>query len=390
MNRDEVLNNQALNQHALFFDPLNKKVVADLVNGRRELHYIDEKQGVRVLDFGVAEFNFHVEDAHSVRVAGWGGSMPESYDLHPVGDGYWQCVAGGISGGFHYCDFYVDGVRTINTLAPVGYGGFRPVNYFEMPGDPDAEFYLLQNVPHGTVHMELYPCRLTGRTRCCYVYTPPAYDENPDQRYPVLYLQHGGGENETGWLWQGKINYICDNLLAQGRMKEMLVVMNDGYAFRPDGTGDPAAGSIDDVLAEECTAFIESRYRAVADRHGRAMAGLSMGGMQTNAGVIRHIDRFANAGVFSGGFRESGFGFDGTELFRSPEKFAKTFDLLFVSAGEQEPMCEELRMKMAEYGDRGLDIRFFTCPGYHEWDVWRRSARVFLELLFRKGVTDDE
>ena len=79
--------------------------------------------------------------------------MPESYDLHPVGDGYWQCVASGISGGFHYCDFYVDGVRTINTLAPVGYGGFRPVNYFEMPGDPDAEFYLLQNVPHGTVHM---------------------------------------------------------------------------------------------------------------------------------------------------------------------------------------------------------------------------------------------
>ena len=133
---------------------------------------------------------------------------------------------------------------------------------------------------HRLFAMELYPCRLTGRTRCCYVYTPPAYDENPDRRYPVLYLQHGGGENETGWLWQGKINYICDNLLAQGKMKEMLVVMNDGYAFRPDGTGDPAAGSIDDVMAEECTAFIESRYHAVADRHAdRVKIGCATGGL---------------------------------------------------------------------------------------------------------------
>jgi enterochelin esterase-like enzyme len=173
-------------------------------------------------------------------------------------------------------------------------------------------------------------------------------------------------------------------------MKEMLVVMNDGYAFRPDGTGDPAAGSIDDVLAEECTVFIESRYRAIADRHGRALAGLSMGGMQTNAGVIRHSERFANAGIFSGGLRESGFGFDGTELFRDPERFAKAFDLLFVSAGEQEPMCGELEERMAEYRSRGLAIHWFTCPGYHEWDVWRRSARALLQLLFRKGETNNE
>ena len=385
MKRGEILQNQALCQHALFFDPLHKKVVADMVNGQRQLHYIPEKEGVRVVDFGVAEFNFYAPDAHSVSVAGWGGSMPDRYELQALGDGYWQCTAQNIAGGFHYCDFYVDGIRTFNPLAPVGYGGFRPVNCFEMPDSEDAAYYLLQDVPHGTVHMELYPCRITGRTRCCYVYTPPAYDADPDKRYPVLYIQHGGGENETGWLWQGKINYICDNLLAQGKMKEMLVVINDGYVFRPDGTGDPAAGSIDDVLAEECSVFIDGKYRTLTDRHSRAMAGLSMGAMQTNAGIIKHSDRFASAGIFSGGFRETGFGFDGTALFQSPETFAETFDLLFVSCGEQEPMYNELSPRMADYKAAGLDVRFFTCPGYHEWDVWRRSARAFLQQLFKKG-----
>ncbi len=388
MKQDEVLQNQALNQHALFFDPLNKKAVFETVNGKMGIHYVPEKQGVQVLDYGVAEFNFFAKDAKSVRVVGWGGSMPESFDLLPLGDGYWQRVAPGISGGFHYCDFFVDGVRTINTLAPVGYGGFRPANYFEMPIGPETAFYLLQNVPHGTVHMELYPCRITGRTRCCYVYTPPAYDTAGDKRYPVLYIQHGGGENETGWLWQGKINYICDNLLHRGEMEEMIVVMNDGYAFRPDGTGDPAAGDIDDVLAQDCVPFIDGKYRTVPSRHSRALAGLSMGGMQSNAGLFKHYDCFANAGIFSGGFREAGFGFDGSALMNDPAKFAEAIDLLFVSTGEQEQGNAELKERMAAYRARGINVCFHSCPGYHEWDVWRYAAKAFLMLLFRERRTE--
>lgn len=385
MNKDELLNNQALNQQILFFDPINKRPRFGTVNGVPSLHYVDEKQGVRALDFGKAEFNFFAPDAKSVRVVGWGGSMPESYDLHPVGDGYWQAVAENVAPGFHYCDFEVDGVRTINPLAPMGYGGFRPVNYFEMPGE-DAAFWLLQDVPHGTVHMELYKCRMTGRTCCCYVYTPPAYDADTEKRYPVLYIQPGGGETEMGWLWQGKINYICDNLIAAGEMEEMIVVMNDGYAFRPDGLGDPAGGDIDDVLADECVPLIDGKYRTLADSRKRALAGLSMGGMQANAGMFKHSDVFANIGIFSGGFREKGFNFDGSALMKDPDAFKKTFGLVFIAVGEQEqPSCDRLRESVAEYRQRGIPLVLYTYPGYHEWDVWRHAAKEFMQKLFQGG-----
>ena len=259
------------------------------------------------------------------------------------------------------------------------------MNYFEIPDEQDGEFWLMQQVPHGTIHMEFYPCRMTGRVRCCYVYTPPAYGQDTGKRYPVLYLQHGGGENETGWLWQGKINYICDNLIAQGLMKEMIVVMNDGYAFRPDGLGDPAGGDIDDVLADECVAFIDDRYRTIPDARHRAIAGLSMGGMQTNACIFKHPDRFANAGIFSGGFREKGFNFDGSALLREPELFRQRFALIFVAVGEQEqPSCSQLQENIPAYNARGIPIELYTCPGYHEWDVWRHAARAFLQRLFQE------
>ena len=383
MKKEDILGNQALNQHALFFDPLDRRPVFSTVDGKPHLHYVPEKPGVRALDYGRAEFNFHAPDAHSVCLKGWGGSMPGEYPLAPVGDGYWQAVVDGVAPGFHYCDFEVDGVRTINPLMPMGYGGFRPVNYFEMPGSADDAFWLLHDVPHGTVHMELYPCAMTGRTRCCYVYTPPRYAEETDRRYPVLYIQHGGGENETGWLWQGKINYICDNLIAAGTMREMIVVMNDGYAFRPDGLGDPAGGDVDDVIAADCIPMIDRRYRTLADRDHRAMAGLSMGGMQTNAAIFKHPDVFASAGIFSGGFREKGFNFDGSDWLASKEAFEKTFRLIFVAMGEQEqPSCDRLTADIAAYREKGVPIRLYTCPGYHEWDVWRHAARAFLQLLF--------
>lgn len=385
MKKEEIISNQALNENALFFDPLDKRPRAEMVNGQRMLHYVPEKPGCKVLDFGKAEFNFFAPNAKSVRLVGWGGSMPKNYDLHSTGDGYWQCVADDLQSGFHYCDFEVDGVRTINPLMPLGYGGFRPANFFEMPGE-DHDFYLLQDVPHGTVHIELFPCRMTGRTRCCYVYTPASYNKEESRRYPVLYLQHGGGESETGWLWQGKINYICDNLIARGEMEEMIVVMNDGYAFRPDGKGDPAGGDIDDVIAEDCIPFIDGKYRTVASPHFRAMAGLSMGGMQANACMFKHADQISNIGIFSGGFRKEGINWSGVEYLSDPVKFQSIFDLIFVAVGESEhPSYDELVKSIPEYNAKGIPLTFYSCPGFHEWDVWRHAAKEMLKLLFKGG-----
>ena len=383
MTSEEILKNQALERHMLFYSPLNKKAVFERGGDRPRIYYVEEKQGVRLIDFGKAEFNYYAPDAKTVTVKGWGGSMPQEYELKPLGDGYWQCVADDVRPGFHYCDFYVDGVRALNTLAPVGYGSFRVCNFFEMP-EEDVDFWLYKDVPHGSVRLVSYPCAMTGKTRGAWVYTPPGYDTDTNKRYPVLYLQHGGGENETGWIWQGKIDNIADNLLAEGAIRDMIIVMNDGYAFYPDGGGNPAMGDIDRVLVNDCVPFIDRNFRTIQSRHSRAMAGLSMGGMQSNVGVFRNPDTFASVGIFSGGFTLTGDGFDLTDVFEDPDKFRERFDLVFVASGEQEqPMCDTLRDKIEEQNAMGVDTVFYSCPGWHEWDTWRNAAKNFMEKLFR-------
>lgn len=375
--------NQAYYSYPLFFDDVHK----ELIWGDRSKTgaYKPLRQGAEILPEGRVRLNFLApENAETITVKGWGGSMPDTYELKPDQDGYWSCVAENIRGGFHYCDFYVNGVKTPNILMPYGYGAFSPANFFEVPGGIDPELYLLRDVPHGTVRMCLYPCTMTGKTRAVWVYTPPKYDEEPEKRYPVLYLQHGGGENEVGWVWQGKINYIADNLLSEGRIKEMIIVMNDGYAFHPDGSGNPAMGDLDEVLVQDCIPFIDKKFRTVPDRHHRAMAGLSMGAMQSNMGVFRNTDYFANAGMFSGGFRLTGDNYDLRDVFEDPEKFHELFDVCFVASGEQEqPMCDELREMIRKQNEIGVNTVFYSCPGYHEWDTWRNAARHFMELLFR-------
>ena len=378
----EEMKNQAYYSYPLFFDDVHKTMIWG--DRSKTGAYRTMRQGAELMEDGRIRFNFLApEGAETITVKGWGGSMPGTYELAPDEDGYWSCVADDIRDGFHYCDFYVNGVKTPNVLMPYGYGGFTPVNFFEVPGGIDPEIYLLKDVPHGTVRMVFYPCTMTGKTRAAWVYTPPKYDSEPDKRYPVLYLQHGGGEDEVGWVWQGKINYIADNLLSEGKIREMIIVMNDGYAFRPDGTGNPAMGDLDEVLVKDCIPYIDSHFRTVADRHMRAMAGLSMGGVQANTGVFRNPETFANVGIFSGGFELTGDGFDVTDVFADPERFRERFDLVFVAAGEQEqPMCDLLRERIKAQNEAGVGTVFYSCPGYHEWDTWRNAARHFMERLF--------
>ena len=388
MTKQEILNNQALQQHMLFFSPLNRKARRDNSgpNGRPRLHYVEEKQGVKILDYGVAEFNFYAPEAKTVSVKGWGGSMPQQFDLHPTENGYWQCVGEGILPGFHYCDFYVDGVRTINQLAPVGYGGFRVVNFFEMP-EAGSAFWLMQNVPHGDVRMEQYTSSVNGRVKAAWVYTPPTYDQNPDKRYPVLYIQHGVGENETGWIWQGKLNYIADNLIAEGKCEEMIIVVNSGYAF-VDGQIDMfLPGDFDRELVHDCIPFIDKKFRTLTDKDHRAIAGLSLGSAQAfTIGLAHRKDPFSYVGVFSGGVAaKSAFGgYDMTDVFADGEAFNRDIKLLFVSWGTHEPMGEH----NAEFLDqiereKGIKAVRHTHEGWHEWDVWRYAAHAYMQLLFK-------
>ena len=386
MTKEEILRNQALTQHMLFFSPLNKKPIFEMIDGEPKIQYFDEKEGIRVLDYGKVEFNFLAPDAESVTVKGWGGSMPKEYALSKVENGYWQAVADDILPGFHYCDFYVDGVRTVNPLAPVGYGSFRVCNFFEMPTE-DSAFWLLQNVPHGDVRMELYRSGVNGRMKACFVYTPPGYDEHPEKRYPVMYIQHGVGENETGWVWQGKLNYIADNLIAEGKCEEMIIVMNSGYAFVDGEINMFLPGDFEKELTEDCIPFIDKKFRTLSDKDHRAIAGLSLGSSQAfSIGLHHRKDLFSYIGVFSGGVGFKGMfdDFDVSDAFEDGEAFNRDVRLLFVSWGTHEPMGENnTRFLDGIEREKGMHSVRHTHAGWHEWDVWRYAAAAYMQLLFR-------
>lgn len=382
--KKSIAENQTLNSHMLFFDPLNKKAVFKKdAEGKNSIHYEEVKPGVRVYENGDTEFTFDAPEAKSVQVAGIGGFMgKEKHEMKKGPDGLWSVTVPGIPEGFHYHEYYVDGNRCINPDAPVGYGCFYPINYFEMPGD-DSEFYLLQDVPHGDVRMELYKSSITGRMKACWVYTPPGYEENMEKTYPVLYIQHGVGEDETGWIWQGKLNLIADNLLAQGACKEMLIVMNSGYAFAEGEDPRFFPGDFDKELTQDCIPFIDQKYRVAPGKENRAVAGLSLGSAQAFLSGMKHPELFTHIGVFSGGFPITRPEYDYTDFFNDPEKVNSAYKVIFISGGDHEGYCEKTLPIVERVQKTGAHIVGYHHAGYHCWDVWRFSLHAFLPLLFK-------
>ena len=275
MIRKEILENQALKAHALFWDDPHRDLT------RATGTYYDLPKGVEVLENGDVKFAYNAPDATKVQVAGTGGSFPDTpIDMEKGEDGWWRVTVSGLESAFHFVNFYVDGTRALNPYMPYGYGYSRVMNFFELP-DKYSDFYLFHDdIPHGSVRMNYFYSETVGDWRTCWVYTPPKYEQNRDKRYPVFYLQHGGGEAESCWIWQGKINNIMDNLLADGQCEEMIVVLNCGYVYRKDGVigANPVASPVEDLIANDCVPFIDKKYRTIADRHHRAVSGFSMGG----------------------------------------------------------------------------------------------------------------
>ena len=228
--------------------------------------------------------------------------------------------------GFHYYRVFIDGVQVNDPASETFYGTGKETSGIEIP-EKGVDYYLPKDVPHGEVRERWYFSKTTQAWRRIFVYTPPGYDTDRDTRYPVLYLQHGGGEDERGWPNQGHVAFILDNLLAERKARPMIVVMEQGYARRPGETAPhPAAaapgrtrpessprpdfsrmfGAFEDVMVKDLIPMIDATYRTIPDRENRAMAGLSMGGMQTFQITLKHLDLFAYIGGFSGG--GGGFG----------------------------------------------------------------------------------
>jgi enterochelin esterase-like enzyme len=269
----------------------------------------------------------------------------------------------------------------LNPLAPIGYGARRAADYFEKPG-PGTAFYELRDVEHGSLRMEVSRSSLTGRSRNAWVYAPPGYDAAPNRAYPVLYLQHGGGGDETGRIRQGKANYIVDNLVAEGMCAEALIVLACLYDELVGGDDEFLPGDFDSMLVNDCMPLIEARYRV--DPSKRAMAGLSMGSHQPLQTTMRHLGMFPYVGVFSGTLDPRWYDFyDYSSRFDDAAAFNDAVRLFFLATGEdEERVYGGLRANMRALDGKGIRYSFYHCPGFHERTVWRRHLREFLKLAF--------
>jgi enterochelin esterase-like enzyme len=351
-----------------------------------------------------ARFRIVAPQAQSVRVPEWGG-----INMTKGEDGAWVCTTRPLDEGFHYYRINIDGAEVPDPGSKFYYGSSRWGSGIEIPAH-DEDFYAVKNVPHGQMRQILYFSKSTNATRRGFVYTPPDYDKDTTQRYPVLYLQHGAGEDETGWGSQGRANLIMDNLIAEGKAKPFIIVMdNGGNIGGGAGRGGPAVGggagrgapgappggnqgrgpggrggfnfaAFEKIMTEELIPYVDANYRTVSDQSHRGMAGLSMGGMQTRQITLANLDKFSHIGVFSGGSLAAD-----TPQMKDAAGFKQKVKVLFVSYGGREAAGAATAKSNREALEKaGISSVYYESPETaHEWQSWRRSLYQLAPLLFR-------
>jgi enterochelin esterase-like enzyme len=369
------------------------------------------KQYPRVNAEGLVQARVIAPQAQSVALDIGGVKYPLARDA----SGAWIGESRPQDEGFHYYQLVIDGAQVPDPNSLYFYGASRWGSGVEVPAK-DQEFYAVKNVPHGQLRETLYYSKRAEAVLRCYVYTPPEYEKDPSKRYPVLYLQHGGGEDETGWGNQGHAGLIMDNLIAEGKAEPFIIVMANSYVPSPatsgnDGPSTNASGRVltrtfpgpggrqfnfnafAEVLLDDLIPFVDANFRTLTDQPHRAMAGLSMGGMQTRSIALANLDTFSQIGIFSGGSIATN---DITDL----AAFKQKVKLVFVSYGSREldstnrqsgsrggdPMANTEALKEA-----GVNAHFYVSPQTaHEWQSWRRSLHEFAPLLFRSQVRASE
>lgn len=368
--------NAALESHGLFFNPAYMGMFLTAGGPKHG----PRTPGVQADMEGNVTFCFHAPNAQSVELDGLRGRYPMEKDE----EGNWHLTLHNVVPGFYYHNYIVDGTRALNPQAPFGYGSHEVINFVEVP-DPDFDAYLCKNVPHGSMHIELFQSSKTGMMQDCWVYTPPSYYSNPDKRYPVFYLHHGGGENETGWIWQGKVNYIIDNLLAEGLCEEMLIVMPCLYDINYDQQDEFYAGDYDHLLTKDLMPVIDARYRTIPESGSRAIAGLSMGSYHSALVACNNPGLFGYVGMLSGSFDNRWYGWvDCRKVIAEDKTFQQQTKLFFMGVGTNEDrLYPQVQENIQYLKDNGVPAAYFECPGFHEWTVWRKCVHNLLPQLFR-------
>jgi enterochelin esterase-like enzyme len=361
---------------------------------------------------GSITFTLEAPDARTVEVDGGDGLGTGPFPMAKNPAGIWSVTTPPAVPGFHYYWFVLDGVPVNDPSSHTYFGYGKETSGVEVP-EPGADYYAIADVPHGEVRAKWYRSKTTGEWRRALVYTPPGYDATPRTRYPVLILQHGAGEDETGWTRQGQAQFILDNLIAAGKARPMIVVMDRGYANRAGapavklGLSTPlesvklAFSAFEDVVIHDLIPAIDAAYRTIPDREHRAMAGLSMGGMETLFISLHHLETFAYIGSLSGpivpdlnskqtlGGAQAGpfdtqTAYEGA--FANPSAFNRRVKLLWLGVGTAEP--ERFRTGIGTAARAlqaaGVRIVYFESNGTaHEWQTWRRDLNDLAPRLFR-------
>ena len=334
-----------------------------------------------------AYFRVNAPEAHRVQVDICG----KKYDMRRDGQGVWCATTDPLAVGCHYYFINIGGVNVIDPATETFFGCNRQAGGIEIPEGPEGDYYRpQQGIAHGQVRSFYYYASSTGEWRHAMVYTPAAYEKGK-QRYPVLYLQHGMGEDETGWTRQGRMQHIMDNLIASGEAVPMIVVMESGDVKEPFRGGDNRQGfsqygaSFYKVMINDLIPTIDAQFRTLRDRDHRAMAGLSWGGHQTFDIVLQHTDQFSYMGTFSGAI----FGLDVKTaydgIFTRPDEFNKKIHYLFMMSGtEGMDQIFGTRKLVDELNAQGIHAHYYESVGTdHEWLTWRRGLRHFLPHLFK-------
>jgi len=333
---------------------------------------------------GIVRNRVYAPEAKSVQLQINGILFP----MHKVGDGYWMGDSTEpFDEGNHYYAIVIDGCEVPDPNSVFLYGSGKERTQIEIPAHDQDKYALRSDIPHGQIREIYYYSNVEGALRHLFVYTPPMYDQDLSARYPVLYLHHGGGENETGWSRQGHCGWIMDNLIADGKTLPFIIVMGYGEHGRPEAgsTGgymdSPGFKMYPEILVKDMIPYIDANFRTVADADHRAIAGLSMGGMQTRVISLAHPEFFHYVGIFSGGVIS-------TQDLQDNPGYKPANKLTFIGYGSREvenprdgvnpeTVTEEIKAQ-------GINTHYYISPlTAHEWQTWRRCLYEFAPLLFR-------
>ncbi|MBL7813775.1 MAG: esterase [Saprospiraceae bacterium] len=328
-------------------------------------------------------FRIKAPDAQKMQI-----DLGKKYDMQRDTGGYWVVTTDSISEGFHYYSLIIDGVAVADPASESFYGMGRMASGIEIPFT-EGGYYALKDVPHGDIRIKKYFSKALNTWREMYVYTPPGYD-NSTEKYPVLYILHGGGEDQRGWATQGKTDLILDNLIAENKAKPMIIAMIDGNVGMQGGLAgfnENSLKAFENELKNGAMPFVESSFRVKTDANSRALAGLSMGGLQTLYAGVKNTDKFAYLGVFS-----SGWFANRTDISESHYDFLKkntamvntNLKQFWIAMGGKEDIAHNnCKVMMGKYDEIGVKYTYSEYRGGHTWPVWRNNLYNFAQLLFK-------